>query len=285
MTTTTNKEEHLESFLEEDDFLARWVHWALWALAIIVCIATVTGQVESYNGLYLWFAAHHITGFWADFAPLMVDSFTIIGELAIFAGISRRWDWKSRVLPWISAFIGIGSSVAANIGDKVQFHSIPTDLTAAIPPLAGAFGIVIGLGVLKRVARDHKIRKERKAALARAEVVAGPSMEYMAHVQDVLKDKTEILPRPEPPASLDRERHGLDVLIPPQEPLVEETSTWAGIVQPITQPQKAVSAVSPLPVSREEARRRESDLRTRERPILNESGLSPYQTGAQPAIP
>jgi hypothetical protein len=306
MTTTTNKEGRLENFLEDDDFLGRWVTWALWALAIIVCIATVTGLVESFDGLYIWFSTHGITGFWADFAPLMVDSFTVIGELAIFAGISRHWDWKSRVVPWLSAFIGIASSVAGNVGDKIG-HPISWELTAAIPPLAGAFGIVIGLGVLKRVAKDHAAKKARKGTgllpepdaiaaqlmkdnqeLAQAlqearsasvlnvspaenhvfeggtvgwEPVAGPDIKTMERISAELADK---------------EQRGLDVLIPPRPP-VESPSPWAGIVQPGTRTTPGVSAVDPVDISREEARRRLTDLRPG-RPLI-------VQTGEFAAIP
>lgn len=291
--------------LEDDDFLGRWVTWALWALAIIVCIATVTGQVESYNGLYIWFATHHVTGFWADFAPLTVDSFTVIGELAIFAGISRHWDWKSRVLPWCSAMIGIVSSVAANVGDKVQFHSIPTDLTGAIFPLAGAFGIVIGLGVLKRVAKDHKLKKAKQAAkpaenffdgggpwpapveTVKERVHVGSAAWVQSPQIEATFEKPEVIPGPmveqiatTVPVNRDQELKGLDVLIPPtrQEvpafesvappttevpaweampPQREEAFSWDGIVQPPTGPMPVTaSTVEPVPVSREEARRR-----------------------------
>lgn len=280
---------------EEDEFLARYVTWALWALAIVVCIATVTGQVESYNGLYIWFATHHVTGFWADFAPLAVDSFTVIGELAIFAGISRHWDWKSRILPWASAMLGIVSSVAANVGDKVQYHSIPTDLTGAIFPLAGAFGLVIGLGVLKRVARDHKMNKAKKRDAVTTEqinaVVETPvyretvtaGSEPWATASPAIEQKPSY-PTSEELAGRahyekDREHKGMDVLIPPtpESRSADETFSWAGIVQPPTGPMPApVSSVEPVRESREEQRRRGATDTTYAKQI--------YQTGAFDAI-
>lgn len=294
----------MDNFLEDDDFLARWVTWALWALAAIVFVATVTGLVESYNGLYIWFSTHGITGIWADIAPLMVDSFTIIGELAIFSGISRHWDGKSRILPWASALIGIGSSVAGNVGDKVG-HPISWELTAAIPPLAGAFGIVIGLGVLKRVAKDHKLKKAKQAAKPVENFLDGggpwpapvETVKERAHIGETAWvqspqieatfEKPEVIPGPmveqiatTVPVNRDQELKGLDVLIPPtrQEvpafesivpqreevpaweampPQREEEFSWSGIVQPPTGPMPVTaSTVEPVPVSREEARRR-----------------------------
>lgn len=279
----------MEKLIEEDDFLARYVTWALWLLAVIVVVATITGQVESFDGLYNWFSTHYVTGFWADFAPLSVDSFTVIGELAIFAGIARHWDWKSRILPWASAMLGICSSVAANVGDKVQHHSIPTDLTGAIFPLAGAFGIVIGLGVLKRVAKDNVNKKilTRQADLAlQAEFIPVESpeeitadtvpelavieaAERIAENSASLLEKLDDAPTEVVSYNPDRELKGMDVLIPPKPPVDPELASRAhysnndGMLRG---------------VSREEGRMRLTDLKPG-RPIINPDGLDVQQTG------
>lgn len=281
----------------EDDFLARYVTWALWLLAIIVCIATVTGQVESFNGLYIWFATHGITGFWADFAPLMVDSFTVVGELAIFAGISRHWDWPSRILPWASAMIGIGASVAANVGDKIG-HPLSWELTAAIPPLAGAFGIVIGLGVLKRVAKDWSENRAKKQ-------VSGLTEEQKAlqiaadqeHLNDTLarwkaEGKMDPPPKPEPgvdaigneyapadSASSGQELKGLDVLIPPRPPETE----WATGTGVYTIPTADVTTAEHAEGSIEDRRRLSERLAGRQ--VISPAGLDPTATGSFPAVP
>lgn len=290
MTTTTNKEEHLEDLAgDETDFLARYVTWALWAIAIIVVIATVTGQIESYNGLYIWFATHHVTGIWADIAPLAVDSFSVLGELGIFAAISRAWDWKSRIIPWVSAIIGICSSVAANVGDKVQYHNIPTDLTGAIFPLAGAFGIILGLGILKRVAKDHAINKAKKIASGNAKAMAAQLQKDKESLERKLNAAqpvvVDISPTPEDgpgywnpnpqvsPEDIKSRVHvgepfelkGMDVLIPPR-PTVD------------------VPTAEPVTVSREEARRQATDLQPG-RPIINPGGLDLHSTGQWQAIP
>jgi hypothetical protein len=264
--TTTNKEEHLEDITADEDFLAKYVTWALWALAIIVILATVTGQIESYDGLYIWFATHHITGIWADFAPLAVDGLTVVGELAIFAAIARAWEWKSRIIPWLSAGLGFFASVAANVGDKVQFHSIPTDLTGAVFPIVGAFGIVIGLGVLKRIAKDHDEKKAKdklKLGLTPEQISAQllkDNQELQRKLNQAAPVVVDISPTPEDgpgywnanpqisPEDLKGRVHvgepveikGLDVLIPPKDPTV------------------VAPAAAPVVVSREEARRRQT---------------------------
>lgn len=299
---TIKKEDDLEKLIEDDDdFLERWVHWALWAIAIIVVLATVTGQVESYNGLYIWFATHHVTGIWADFAPLAVDSFTVLGELAIFAGISRHWEWKSRILPWAGAIMGIASSVAANVGDKVQYHSIPTDLTGAIFPLAGAFGIVLGLGVLKRVAKDVKAKKAAKrGVLVTPDEVIDQLMKDNQELADALSKKpvevVDISPTEDTnvfvgghawPSSTpavdeafarvkDQEFRGMDVLIPPTGEDEQVTDfKWPEISQPATQPTPAVALFAePEPVRRDMARVRS---------IRPDRGTI-YQTGSFPVV-
>lgn len=229
--TQSKKEEHLKLVGEDEDFLAPYVTFALWAIAIIVCIATVTGLVESYNGLYIWFATHWVTGIWADIAPLAVDTFAVLGELSIFVAISRKWTWTARIIPWGSATLGIVSSVAANVGDKVQHHSIPTDLTAAVFPIAGALGLVLGLGILKRVAQDHTDRVARKKAQA---LVLTPEQV----TEQLMKDNQELMRKLEekpvtvidisPDTKPDRERRGIDVLIPP----MPTTQPDASIVAP-----------------------------------------------------
>jgi Protein of unknown function (DUF2637) len=226
----------------ENDFLEPFVFLALTLLAIFVVGVTITSLVESYDGLYNWFSTHGVTGWKADFAPIMIDSFSIIGELAVFSGLVRRWDWKTRVLAWFAIVLGLGASVAGNVGD-VASHPITWELTAAVAPVAAAFGITIGLGVLKRVARD----RSEAAALA-VELVAKPVLTQQQVSDQLMKDNIELIrkldlaqsPVPEThvsptfnpvvtekpdmrqPASPDRDRKGIDVLIPPSpRPLTE----------------------------------------------------------------
>lgn len=209
VTTWINrpKIESPEVITTEDSFLARYRSWAFWALAAVVVVATIAGQTESFNGLYNWFATHGITGFWADFAPLMVDSFTVIGELAIFVALTGHWAWKKRFLPWFSVIVGLAASVAGNVGDKAG-HPISWQLTATAPPIAGALGIMIGFSVLKSLAKEVADKEYRKSLIkVTAEVV-----ESTPTVQEVSLPTVEVPVLPKP------ELKGLDALIPPRLP-------------------------------------------------------------------
>ena len=289
----------MTTLIGEEEFLGKYVTWALWVLAIIVCAATVTGLIESYNGLYVWFAMHGIAGFWADWAPLMVDSFTVIGELAIFSGISRHWEWKSRVLPWASALIGIGASVAGNVGDKIG-HPLSWELTAAIPPLAGAFGIVVGLGVLKRVAKDHakkQAAKEEARPMILKEIdgeqyqvpedqpypTIESALNYAKNVYG--KDPLSLYVSPEGLKEVEQEPYqvpvqpyeapvlkGLDALIPQEPAEVTPSPSLASYVQP-TPETTAGTAEQPF-----------ASVRAG-RQIIQPDGLDPAVTGAQPFTP
>jgi hypothetical protein len=189
------KEPDLDEELLEFSFLSNHRKWAFRLLAVIVVIATVAGLSESFNGLYIWFSTHGITGFWADFAPLLLDSFTVIGELAIFGALTapRHWHWRKRFLPWVGIILGLGGSVAGNVGDKAG-HPLSWQLTAMIPPLAGAFGIMIGFSVLKSLAGEKAetlIRKRATAIKVSAE-----------RIEPVELEKPTV-------------NRGIDVLIPP----------------------------------------------------------------------
>jgi hypothetical protein len=209
-------QEDPEKELTEFSFLSVHRTWAFRLLAVIVVAATIAGQVESFNGLYNWFSTHGVTGFWADFAPLMVDSFTVIGELAIFGALTapRHWHWRKRFMPWMSVILGLGASVAGNVGDK-SGHPLSWQLTAMIPPLAGAFGIMIGFSVLKSLAGEKaqtvaiKASSQRLAAL-KAEVIPQTmiSVEGLRELEEEpFRVATTPLEAPKP--------KGIDVLIPP----------------------------------------------------------------------
>jgi hypothetical protein len=227
----------------ENDFLEPFVFLALVLLAVFVVGVTITSLVESYDGLYNWFSTHGVTGWKADFAPIMIDSFSIIGELAVFSGLVRRWDWKTRVLAWFAIVIGLGASVAGNVGD-VASHPITWELTAAVAPVAVAFGITIGLGVLKRVARDRseaaiEADEEVKPVLTQKQVsdqilkdnqemarkLWGPSTQ-----ENKLDDLTGMRPTFEPVEKPDMRQpaspyKGIDALIPPRAPQTEIAGT------------------------------------------------------------
>jgi hypothetical protein len=127
------------------------------ALAVISCLVAASTLVafgESYRALYLWAARHGVPGGWALVWPAMVDTFVCVGELALFVALTDRWAPRSRLFAWSVTLIGLSVSVAANIG-HVASHALTVRATAAVPPVAAAAALAVGLGVLKRVVEKH----------------------------------------------------------------------------------------------------------------------------------
>ena len=123
---------------------------ALATVAILVAAATVASLAESYRGLYLWAHHHGLAGVWVAMFPLQVDTFLVVGELTLFVALVDRWPPRSRVAAWTVTLAGLAISVAGNVG-HITGNSATSRATAAIPPLAAAAALAVGLGVLKRV--------------------------------------------------------------------------------------------------------------------------------------
>src|SRR5579859_5773748 len=83
-----------------------------------------------------------------------VDVFIAVGELALFVGLAYAWDRRSRAGAWLVTLAGLAVSVAGNVG-HVASHAFADRATAAVPPLAAASALAVGLGVLKRVVQAH----------------------------------------------------------------------------------------------------------------------------------
>jgi hypothetical protein len=123
---------------------------ALWAIAIVITVASAASFAESYRGLYVWALHHGLSGFWAAAFPLQVDSFIGVGELVLFVATVDRWTWRERAGAWAVALFGLAVSVAGNIG-HVAAHDAQSRGTAAVPPVAAFAALWLGLAVLKRV--------------------------------------------------------------------------------------------------------------------------------------
>lgn len=123
---------------------------ALAGVSLLVSAATLTSFAESYRALYDWAREHGLPGFWAAAWPLQVDTFIAVGELALFVALADGWRWRSRLGAWLVTLAGLAASVAGNVG-HVHSHMLTDRGTAAIPPLAAAAALAVGLGVLKRV--------------------------------------------------------------------------------------------------------------------------------------
>lgn len=125
-------------------------HAALAAVAVLVAAASLVSFGESYRGLYDWAREHGLSGGWAVAWPVQVDTFIAVGELALFVALADQWRTRSRLGAWAVTLAGLAVSVAGNIG-HVTGHLIADRATAAVPPLAAAAALAVGLGVLKRV--------------------------------------------------------------------------------------------------------------------------------------
>ena len=127
---------------------------ALAAIAAIIAAASLTSFAESYRGLYDWAREHGLSGVWAAAWPLQLDTFIAVGELGLFVALADRWSARSRTGAWVVTVLGLAASVAGNVG-HVHSHSLADRATAAVPPLAAAAALAVGLGVLKRVVGAH----------------------------------------------------------------------------------------------------------------------------------
>lgn len=124
----------------------RWL--ALRMVSAVILAATVAAFTESYRGLYEWAVRHGMTGFWAAVWPLQVDTFIVVGELMLFVAVADRWPWRRSVVAWVATAIGVSESVAGNVGHAAT-HDLATRLTFAVPPLAAAGAMFLGLLILK----------------------------------------------------------------------------------------------------------------------------------------
>jgi uncharacterized protein DUF2637 len=123
---------------------------ALWAIAILIAVASGAAFAESYRGLYEWALRHGLSGFWAAAFPLQVDSFIGVGELVLFVATVDRWKLRHRSGAWAVALLGLAVSVAGNIG-HIAAHDAQSRGTAAVPPVAAFAALWLGLAVLKRI--------------------------------------------------------------------------------------------------------------------------------------
>lgn len=127
---------------------------ALVAIAMLVCSASLVSFAESYRGLFEWAAGHGAPGVWAYTWPIMVDTFIAVGELSLFVALADRWSVRSRLAAWTVTVLGLGVSIAGNIG-HVASHDLASRATGAIPPIAAAASLTVALSTLKRVVGAH----------------------------------------------------------------------------------------------------------------------------------
>lgn len=123
---------------------------ALTAISVIITAADSAAFAESYRGLWVWARHHGLSGFWAAAFPLQVDTFIVVGELALFVAMVDQWERRHKAGAWAVTLLGLVTSVAGNIG-HVAAHDLQSRGTAAVPPVAAFAAMWVGLSVLKRV--------------------------------------------------------------------------------------------------------------------------------------
>lgn len=210
---------------------------ALVAIAVLVAAASLTSFAESYRGLYDWATRHGLHGLWAVIWPLQVDVFIAVGELALFVGLAYGWDRRSRAGAWLVTAAGLAVSVAGNVG-HVASHLLADRATAAVPPLAAASALAVGLGVLKRVV-GHRVQA------APAVPVVYPELSPRSKVPDGLEALRAWLtgataPVPDVPAALNGHGHAAVELFAAdiaagQVPGIRAIKSGLGVGQPVAQ--------------------------------------------------
>jgi hypothetical protein len=152
---------------------------ALWTVAALVLASAGVSFAESYRGLYLWSERHSLHGIWAAVWPLQVDVFIAVGEVSLFIALVDGWRFRSRLAAWVVTGVGLGVSVVGNIG-HINSHAFTNRATAAVPPLAAAAALAVGLGVLKRVAEAHRASQSGRALTQSARDALGAARMTLA---------------------------------------------------------------------------------------------------------
>jgi Protein of unknown function (DUF2637) len=127
------------------------------AVSAFITIAAAFG--ESFHGLYVWASLHELTGGAAWAFPLIIDTFIITGEAALYIAGRDTWDWRGKFWPWVSVLGGLTISVLFNTG-RVHTLDWTTHFTDAIPPAAATAALMVGLVVLKRLKRSKAGKTE-----------------------------------------------------------------------------------------------------------------------------
>src|SRR5258707_4040193 len=154
---------------------------ALVSITALVVAASVASFSESYRALYLWAQHHGLNGPWCPIWPLQVDTFIAVGELALFVALADGWSVRSRTAAWSVTLLGLAVSVAGNVG-HVAGHDLASRATAAVPPLAAAAALAVGLSVLKRTVAVHAA-----AVPGAVPAVTGGGNEVPAHAAEAAR--------------------------------------------------------------------------------------------------
>lgn len=117
----------------------------------LVFLATAVAFAQSYRGLYDWALHHgHIPQPFAAAWPIMVDVFLAVGELRLFVAMVDGDGWRIKIWAWLLTVAGLIASVAGNVGHTGWSASVAVKATNAVPPIAAAAALGVGLGLVKK---------------------------------------------------------------------------------------------------------------------------------------
>jgi hypothetical protein len=125
---------------------------AEWALTALIFITTSVSFGQSYHGLLIFSTDYlHESPPWNWTWPLMVDAFLAGGEIGLFIIAAKgEKSWHVRGWLWALTSVGLLASLAGNIAHDGL--NVPHVQMAgnAVPPIAAAAMLGVGLGFLKR---------------------------------------------------------------------------------------------------------------------------------------
>jgi hypothetical protein len=151
---------------------------ALYAIGVIAMLASANALAHSYAGLYEWAVHHRLTGWQARSWPAEIDVFLAVGELALYVAYLDGWPTRQRTWPWATALMGLGVSIAGNVGHIQPLPGHPViladRLTAAASPVAAFAGLSVGLLVVK-MTRQRRPSRAEEPRIVPALVLAPPS--------------------------------------------------------------------------------------------------------------
>ena len=111
---------------------------------------------ESYRALYDWAAGHGLSGLWAGGLAAAGRRVHRGRRAGAVRRPRRRAGRAGRgSAAWAVTLAGLAVSVAGNVGHVGRSRPLSDRATAAVPPLAAAAALAVGLGVLKRVV-EHR---------------------------------------------------------------------------------------------------------------------------------
>jgi hypothetical protein len=171
---------------------------ASWALAVIIISATIVAFAQSYRGLLLLASNYlHIDAPWKAAWPIMVDVFLAAGELRLFlCAVKGDTRWNVRGWAWVLTIAGLVVSVGGNILHD-GIHATSIEMAGnAVPPLAAAAALGLGLGLVKDAVTRAKAAEElrRQPKPKRPAVVAERTEE--PHKRNVVDIHAKRGPKP-----------------------------------------------------------------------------------------